>query len=139
MKYKNKGFTLIELMIVIAIIGILMAYAIPAYRSYTIKAKRGECHSISTRLKSAIAIEHSVTGIFPADLTEIGINSNFSTTNITSIIMVGSGDVNVEITCEFNNPAGGGSVTYEGTEVGGTYYWTCADSLGSSSASQICQ
>ncbi len=52
---KQKGFTLIELMIVIAIIAILMSYAIPAYRDYTVRTKVGEGLSISAGLRSHIS------------------------------------------------------------------------------------
>lgn len=54
MKNKHTGFTLIELMIVIAIIAILMSYAIPAYRDYTVRTKVGEGLQLASALKSHI-------------------------------------------------------------------------------------
>jgi type IV pilus assembly protein PilA len=138
MHIKNKGFTLIELMIVIAIIGILMSYAIPSYRDYTVKAKRGECHSVATHIKTAIAVYYNEFNQFPPDLGTLYINTDFSTNNISSITMIGNNNIDVDITCEFYDPAGGGDVTYSGTESGGFFYWDCTDSLGASSPSEIC-
>ncbi|MBW8811238.1 MAG: prepilin-type N-terminal cleavage/methylation domain-containing protein, partial [Lysobacter sp.] len=52
---KQKGFTLIELMIVIAILGILIAIALPAYQDYSIRTKNAECLNVAAAAKLAVS------------------------------------------------------------------------------------
>ena len=70
----SKGFTLIELMIVVAIIGILAAIAIPAYQNYTIRAQVTEGLTLADGWKTAIAEYYAITGNWPttANLTSGG-------------------------------------------------------------------
>ena len=72
----QQGFTLIELMIVIAILGILMAIAIPAYQDYTVRAKVSECVNAMAPLKLAVAVEASSDG----NLSNIGAADGGPTT-----------------------------------------------------------
>src|SRR5208283_1698155 len=65
LKQVQKGFTLIELMIVIAIIGILAAIAIPAYQNYTIRAQVTEGLTLADGWKTAIAEYYANTGSWP--------------------------------------------------------------------------
>ena len=62
MKKLQQGFTLIELMIVVAIIGILAAIAIPAYQDYTQRAQIGEAFTIVSAAKTAIAARRRIRG-----------------------------------------------------------------------------
>jgi len=71
MKTLQKGFTLIELMIVIAIIGILAAIAIPAYQNYTIRAQVTEGISLAAGWKTAISEYYAQNGAFPTCSTTV--------------------------------------------------------------------
>jgi type IV pilus assembly protein PilA len=76
MKTIQKGFTLIELMIVVAIIGILAAIAIPAYQDYTIRSQVTEGLSLASDLKASIGEVYANTGDFTKiDLTALGIGA----------------------------------------------------------------
>src|ERR1700716_3656331 len=68
MKAVQKGFTLIELMIVVAIIGILAAIAIPAYQDYTIRAQVTEGLNLAAPVKTAIAEHYANNGTWPSAL-----------------------------------------------------------------------
>ena len=71
MKRTQQGFTLIELMIVVAIIGILAAIAIPAYQDYTARAQAAEATTLLGGLKSSIAEYYNTEGAAP-DMTALG-------------------------------------------------------------------
>jgi len=70
---KQQGFTLIELMIVVAIIGILAAIAIPAYQDYTIRAQVSEGLNLAAGAKAAVTEYTQDRGIFPLDNPTAGI------------------------------------------------------------------
>jgi type IV pilus assembly protein PilA len=73
MKTLQKGFTLIELMIVVAIIGILAAIAIPAYQDYTIRAQVSEGMTLASDIKAGVAEYMAQTGSWPLNLQEAGV------------------------------------------------------------------
>jgi type IV pilus assembly protein PilA len=76
MKKVQQGFTLIELMIVVAIIGILAAIAIPAYQDYTIRAQVSEGLNLAAAAKAAVAETFLNRGAAPADRTAAGMSPN---------------------------------------------------------------
>ena len=77
----QKGFTLIELMIVVAIIGILAAIAIPAYQDYTVRAQVSEGMNLAAAAKAAVSEYFLNRGRAPANRTEAGMSANQTDTS----------------------------------------------------------
>jgi type IV pilus assembly protein PilA len=96
-KQMQKGFTLIELMIVVAIIGILAAIAIPAYQDYTVRAQVTEGLSLAGAAKAAVAESYSNTGLAPANRTEAGMSANATDTSGKYVtgVAVGTGTITI--------------------------------------------
>ena len=98
MKTMQKGFTLIELMIVVAIIGILAAIAIPAYQDYTIRAQVSEGLTLAAAAKAAVAETYLNTGVAPTDRADAGMSSNAGDTFGKYVESVGIDEGTIEIT-----------------------------------------
>jgi type IV pilus assembly protein PilA len=89
MKRMQNGFTLIELMIVVAIIGILAAIAIPAYQDYTIRAQVSEGMNLAAAAKAAVAESFLNRGTAPANRTVAGMSDNDTDTSGKYVTSVG--------------------------------------------------
>jgi len=82
---KAGGFTLIELMIAIAIVGILLSLAVPAYQDYTVRAKIADALNVAASMKVLIGEYYITEGELPATATAAGIDTNLTTDYVESI------------------------------------------------------
>ena len=130
----QKGFTLIELMIVVAIIGILAAVALPAYQDYTVRAKVTEGLVVASSAKLAVA-ENAANGkqfdsgwtlpTATANVSSIGITQTTGVITITYTAAAGNGTI--LITPTSSGAALAGTTTSSTVPTGGSVNWSCAN------------
>ena len=117
MKKAEGGFTLIELMIVVAIIGILAAVAIPAYSDYTAKAKAANALSAADPIKTAVAMCGQEAGAFDncnTSATPNPIPALTATKEVASMTVTGSGVIELTL-ADIGKNTSGKTVTFTPT------------------------
>jgi len=151
MKNVQKGFTLIELMIVVAIIAILAAIAIPQYQNYITKSQFSESQTIADGIKTPLLESLNQTGACPVNTTTPGFPAagSYSGKYVATATLGGTADTNgsgCTITIAFKGansvsaPLQSKSVIFTGTSQGGTYTWSCvASGVDAKYKPQVCQ
>ena len=138
MKKVQQGFTLIELMIVVAIIGILAAIAIPAYQDYTIRSKVTELVNAAGVCKTGVAEYYQSKGVMPASRDEAGCsdqgtaNSGAPDVGAGGIItVIAAGGLNTQLTANgsgvdflYNPMCSGAACAADGSS-GALTEWDC--------------
>ena len=120
---QQKGFTLIELMIVVAIMGVLAAVAIPAYQDYLVRARVTEGLNLSVAAKLAVTETIMTNNALPANQTATGYVSPQPTPNVASITIA---DKTGEIIITYTPAAGEGTIIMTPTIQGNNEItWAC--------------
>jgi type IV pilus assembly protein PilA len=127
----HKGFTLIELMIVVAIIGILAAIAIPQYQNYVARAQVAEGLAIASGAKTAVAEYRTTTGEWPEDNEAAGL-ADRDTIKGKYVLRLSVNDTPPwrHITIKFDpddahTKIANGTLILEATDQGGSISWSC--------------
>lgn len=129
MKTLQRGFTLIELMIVVAIIGIIVALAVPAYQDYTLRSRISEASSLSAATRTAIDVQVSegyTLGGIPATAASIGLapSGSYASKYVASVAYTSAGVVTSTLSQERSLGAQRGkTVVYSPRERGGNLQW----------------
>ncbi len=154
MKGIQRGFTLIELMIVVAIIGVLASIAVPQYQNYVARAQVSEAFNLASEIKVAISEFYMATGNFPQSNADIGYATDTTPTDggtagasdlgsyVSYMAIWGAQDgyesrIVMEMSDEANSAIAGKWVVMEADADTGSIQWSCRTTTGDTNKMEL--
>lgn len=125
MNTKQQGFTLIELMIVVGIIGFLVTIALPAYNSYTDRTKISEVLLVADAAKSTLSDYYMSSGMMPDSASQANLNMDTAQSQFIDAIAFSTTTSSATVTYTLGNMIAAGDIAMVGTVTSNGISWAC--------------
>ena len=125
MKSAQEGFTLVELLTVVAVIGVLAAVALPAYQNYADRSKISEILTFASTAKNNITDYYMSEGNMPANAARANVNTDVSQSEYISAIAYVANTTTATVVFTLTNMTAAGDIAMVGTAAGSGVEWQC--------------
>lgn len=134
MHTKLQGFTLLELMMVVAIVAVLAVIAVPVYQDYIVRARVTEGLSFAAAAKTAISEYYQANSVFPGTNAMAGVPTTVSGSNVSSLVVGTNGVITITYT---GGPIAGKTLSLTPTASSGSVTWVCSASASGANAVSV--